>query len=333
LKAILKAVWKKRIVLNFNFQGIALRGFFLGVELKTRLASVSLERPTVLASGFLGVNSGILKRAAECGAGAVTTKSIGPEKRDGHNNPIIVELETGLINAVGLPTPGFKNMEEEWRELQDCKVPVIASIFGANVQEFVQVAEFVAQKKPAMIELNISCPNSKEHGVIFGTSREASFEVVSAVKNVAGKIPVMPKLTPQALNIAEIGKACEEAGADALCAINTLGPGMVINIEAHKPVLHYKTGGLSGPAIKPIAVRCVFQLFESVKIPILGLGGITNGRDAVEIIQAGASAVGVGTAIHYRGIEAFSQINREIEEWMQLNGFSSIEKLRGIAHD
>ncbi|MDO8647700.1 MAG: dihydroorotate dehydrogenase [Candidatus Diapherotrites archaeon] len=307
----------------------------MGNIINASLAGVELKTPTILASGFLGVNSGILKRAAECGAGAVTTKSIGFEKRDGHNNPTVFELEagTGLINAVGLPTPGFRNMEEEWLELKECKVPVIASIFGASVQEFVEVAEFVAGKKPAMIELNISCPNSKSHGQLFGTSKEASFEVTSAVKNVIGKIPLMPKLSPQALNIAEIGKACEEAGADALCAINTLGPGMVINIEARKPVLHYKTGGLSGPAIKPIAVRCVWQLFESVKIPILGLGGITNGRDAVEIIQAGASAVGVGTAIHYNGIEAFGKINSELEDWMQANGFSSIEKLRGIAHD
>lgn len=292
-----------------------------------------MEKPIVLASGILGVNAGILKRAAECGAGAVTTKSIGPERREGHNNPIICELEHGLINAVGLPTPGYLNMEVEWKELQECKVPVIASVFGASVQEFVQVAEFVAQKKPAMIELNISCPNSKSHGQLFGTSREASFEVVSAVKNAVGKIPVMPKLTPQALNIADIEKACEEAGADALCAINTLGPGMVINIEARKPVLHYKTGGISGPAIKPVAVRCVWQLFEAVKIPILGLGGISNGRDAVEIMQAGASAVGVGTAVHKRGVEAFSQINSEIEEWMKANEFSKIEELKGIAHE
>lgn len=305
----------------------------MGSIIKAKLASVELENPTVLASGFLGVNAGILKRVAESGAGAVTTKSIGPEKRDGHNNPIVCELEHGLINAVGLPTPGFKNMEEEWQELKDCKVPVIASIFGASVQEFVQVAEFVAQKKPAMIELNISCPNTQQHGVIFGTSKEASFEVTRAVKNVCGKIPVMAKLTPQALNIAEIGKACEEAGADALCAINTLGPGMVIDIEARKPVLHYKTGGLSGPAIKPIAVRCVYQLYEAVKIPILGLGGITNGRDAVEMIQAGASAVGIGTAIYYNGFEAFKIVNSELKEWMQANGFSKIEQLRGIAHE
>lgn len=303
------------------------------VELKASLANVQMEKPIVLASGILGVNAGILKRAAECGAGAVTTKSIGPERREGHNNPIICELEHGLINAVGLPTPGYLNMEVEWKELQECKVPVIASVFGASVQEFVQVAEFVAQKKPAMIELNISCPNSKSHGQLFGTSREASFEVVSAVKNAVGKIPVMPKLTPQALNIADIEKACEEAGADALCAINTLGPGMVINIEARKPVLHYKTGGISGPAIKPVAVRCVWQLFEAVKIPILGLGGISNGRDAVEIMQAGASAVGVGTAVHKRGVEAFSQINSEIEEWMKANEFSKIEELKGIAHE
>jgi dihydroorotate dehydrogenase (NAD+) catalytic subunit len=292
-----------------------------------------MKNPTVLASGFLGVNVEMLKRVVEQGAGAVTFKSIGPKVKSGHRNPTVLAYEWGVINAVGLPSSGYKDMEDELARIKEVKAPVFVSIYGASVEEFREVAEAVAKHKPAVIELNISCPNTKAEGMVFGCSEKHSAEVVAAVKEVAGKVPVMPKLTPQALDIAGVAKACEEAGADAIAAINTVGPGMLINIEAKKPVLDYKKGGISGPAIRPIAVRCVYEIYEAVDIPILGIGGVTEGRDAIEMMQAGATAVGIGSGIYYRGIDVFSKVCEEMKIWMKQNGYKDVKKLIGVAHE
>ncbi|MBN1941022.1 MAG: dihydroorotate dehydrogenase [Candidatus Diapherotrites archaeon] len=300
--------------------------------LETEFCKVKLGNPTVLASGILGTSAELLIRAAENGAGAVTIKSIGPREREGHNNPTIFEWEHGLINAVGLSSEGYKEMEDVWEALKKCPVPVIASIYGANVQEFIEVAENVAKQKPAIVEANISCPNSEKHGQVFGCNIDASAEVISAVKKAVGEIPLIAKLTPQAPNIAEIAKACEAAGADAICAINTVA-GMVINIEARKPVLHFKKGGLSGPAVKPVAVKCIWEIYEAVKIPILGVGGVSSGRDAIELMQAGASAIGIGSGVHFKGIDVFKKVCSEMEEWMNENGFANVKELVGIAHE
>ena len=167
--------------------------------------------------------------------------------------------------------------------------------------------------------------------MLFGTNPESSFDVVSAVKQVTGQIPVIPKLTPQALSIGEIAKACEEAGADALCAINTAGPGMLIDIESRKPILAYKKGGLSGPMIRPIAVRCVYEICQQTTLPVIGLGGVTTGRDAVEMIMAGATLVGVGSAVKSRGIDVFSTITSELAQWLEDHG-ATLEEIRGAAH-
>ena len=301
--------------------------------LETEFCGLKLKNPTVLASGILGTNAALLKRVVREGAGAVTMKSIGPREKLGHPNPTVIEWEHGLINAVGLPSPGYQNIESEFAELKNCSAPIIASIYGASVEEFETVAEAVAEYKPAIIEINISCPNTKKEGQIFGMSPEMATDVVSAVVAKTGKIPVMPKLTPQAPKIADIAIACEKAGANAICAVNTLGPGMLIDIEARKPILANKFGGVSGPAIKPIAVRCVYQIYRAVSIPILGMGGINSGKDAVEMMMAGASAVGIGTATHYRGIEAFKLIADEIKQWMKEHEVKSVKDLVGAAHD
>jgi len=291
-----------------------------------------LRNPTVLASGILGVTAAQLKRAEEGGAGAVTTKSIGPEERSGNRNPTCVALPHGLLNAMGLPSPGYEAMGEEWRQLKKMKVPVFASIYGASVDDFRRVAAYVADKKPALIELNISCPNTAEHGQVFGFEPSVAADVVEAVKDVCGKVPVSVKVTPNTHKIVDVAKACEEAGADAICAINTVS-GMAINIEARKPVLSFKKGGYSGPAVKPIAVRCVYEIYEAVEIPILGVGGITTGRDAIEMMQAGASAVGIGSGVYYRGPNVFRLVCDEMREWMRGNGFASAKSLTGAAHD
>ena len=298
--------------------------------MQTDFLSTSLKTPLVLASGVLGNNKAILERVWENGCGLPTMKSIGPAPREGHKNPTVIDLGEGMINAVGLPTPGYENMEEEWQELASRKFPVNASIYGGSVDEFVRVAEFVCAKGPDFIELNISCPNSEKHGMIFGVNAESSHAVVSAVKKVID-VPLIAKLTPAAPDIGAIAKACEDGGADAICAINTAGPGMVIDIESRMPVLAFKKGGLSGPMIKPIAVRCVYDIYKAVSIPIIGLGGISTGEDAVEIIMAGASLVGIGTAVRYRGITVFNKVNKELETWLADHD-TRIDQIRGAAH-
>jgi len=290
----------------------------------------TLKNHTVLASGILGNSKDILERVYENGCGLVTLKSIGPEQRDGHKNPTVIDLGCGMINAVGLPSPGYLNMENEWAELENRNFPIIASIYGGSVDEYRRVAEYVSAKKPDFIEINISCPNSEQHGMIFGINRESSRDVVSAVKSVIS-IPLIVKLTPQAPDIADIAKTCEDAGADAICAINTVGPGMVIDIESGRPVLAFKKGGLSGPMIKPIAIRCVFDIYKAVSIPIIGLGGIMTGEDAIEMIMAGASLVGIGTAVRYRGIDVFKKVADEMDAWLKSHNLSHTD-IKGAAH-
>ena len=298
--------------------------------MQTTFLGKTLHTPLVLASGVLGNNKAILERVWENGCGLPTMKSIGPAPREGHKNPTVIDLGNGMINAVGLPSPGYLNMEEEWQELSDRAFPVTASIYGGSVDEFVRVAEFVSAKGPDFIELNISCPNSDEHGMLFGVNAQSSHDVVAAVKKVID-VPLIAKLTPAAPNIAGIATACEDAGADAICAINTAGPGMIIDIESRCPVLAFKTGGLSGPMIKPIAVRCVYDVFRAVAIPIIGLGGISTGKDAIEIIMAGATLVGIGTAVRYRGINVFDKVNKEINDWLTAHD-TTMEEIRGAAH-
>jgi dihydroorotate dehydrogenase (NAD+) catalytic subunit len=295
---------------------------FLGKTLKT---------PLVLASGILGNNAGILERVHGAGCGLVTMKSIGPEPRDGHNNPTVIDLGGGMINAVGLPTPGYDQMDAEWQDLADRTFPLNASIYGGSVEEFVKVAQYVSDKGPDFIEINISCPNSDRHGMLFGVDEKAAFAVTDAVKRVIA-VPLIAKLTPAAPDIGKIAKACEDAGADAICAINTAGPGMVIDIEARMPVLAFKKGGLSGPMIKPVAVRCVYDIYRAVSIPIIGLGGVTTGEDAVELFMAGATLVGMGSAVRYRGIDVFDQVNRELADWLT-DHHTTRDEILGAAHE
>ncbi len=297
------------------------------VELATSLSSVKLKNPLVLSSGILGTTAPLLKRVFCAGAGAVTTKSMGPRPREGHDNPIVVETEGGLLNTVGLPTPGYKKMSKEWKELKEVKTQhpnfvLIASIFGGRVSEYEKVAEYVAGKKPDIIELNLSCPNVSFHGRIFGSDADMTFEVVKKVKATVGEIPVMPKLSPNTPQITEIASACEEAGADIISAINTVGPGMIIDIEMGAPVLSKKKGGLSGPVIKPIALRCVYEIYEEVRLPILGIGGVTKGEDVVELMMAGASAVGIGSGVFYRGVSVFKKIQDELVTWLTEHNYN-----------
>lgn len=301
-------------------------------DLSIEYCGMKLQNPTILASGFLGVAPLTMKRVEKSGAGAVTTKSISAIERQGHNNPTVVANEHFMLNAVGLSTAGADHFPEEWDELQIMKIPVIVSIYGDSIDAFVEAAKKICKFDIPALELDMSCPNVSKGGLEFCTSEETAYELVSRVKQVAGNVPVIAKLGPATHLLVEVAKACEKAGASGICAINTM-PGMVIDIEARKPVLHFKSGGISGCALKPIAVNCVYKIYKNVKIPICGTGGITTGRDAIEMIMAGATTIGIGTATYYRGVDAFKKICKEMSDWMKKNGYKNLEEIRGIAHE
>lgn len=302
--------------------------------LSVSLAGAKLQNPTILASGVLGTTGASLIRVAKEGAGAVTTKSISLKARKGHPTPVITTFDAGMLNAVGLSNPGVDEFLPELKKAAEgAGAPVIASIFASTIEEFGELAKKVSAAKPSIIELNISCPNvNDEFGRPFACDAGSASEVVRAAKN-GTSIPVFVKLSPNVPDIGAIAKAVEKAGADGITAINTAGPGMQINIEAAMPVLTNKAGGVSGPAIKPIAVRCVYDIYKATKLPIIGTGGVTNARDAVEMIMAGASAVGIGSAVYYGGVKVFSEIPKGMREFMGKEGYSKIEQMRGIAHE
>jgi dihydroorotate dehydrogenase (NAD+) catalytic subunit len=306
--------------------------------LTTSFLNLSLPSPLVLASGIWGTTVSLLVRAGEAGCGAVTAKSCGPTPRSGHVNPTCVDWGHGLINAIGLANPGVDAEVEllaAAREQLDARgVALFASIFAGPPEEFAIVARRVAEAKPAAIEVNISCPNvHSEFGEPYAADAAAAAEVTRHVVRAveAAGIPVIVKLAPNVPNIARIGKAVVDAGASALCAINTM-PGMVIDAESGQAILANRSGGISGPALKPIALKCIYDLHRACPdTPIIGTGGVTTGIDALEMVMAGATAVGVGSAVYYRGAEAITLIRREMEEWLDAHG-ASLEEIRGLAH-
>jgi dihydroorotate dehydrogenase (NAD+) catalytic subunit len=306
-------------------------------SLNVSLCGIDLPNPLVLASGILGTDADLLARVAAAGAGAVTAKSCSLEPRTGHPNPTVLAWGPGLINAVGLANPGIETEVVELRRTKALLEPhgaaLIASVFGDTVESYARVAARVMDAAPDLVEVNISCPNvHDEFGIPFAADAIAAAEVTAAVKQaVAGRAPVLVKLSPNVTDIAAIARAVEAAGADGICAINTL-TGMIIDVHARRPVLANRTGGLSGPAIRPLAVRCVYDIYRAVSIPILGTGGVASGRDAVEMIMAGATAVGLGSSVYGDGPRVFGRVNQEMETLMAELGYTSVAELRGVAH-
>jgi len=299
-------------------------------RLKTNIAGLSLKNPLMNASGFLGLTACSLKRLAEAGLGAVVTKSIGLEARDGNPNPTIVETPCGLLNSMGLPNPGVNEMVQELkRTLKLLKVPLIVSIYGFNPDEYFEVSKRLDELEISAFEVNVSCPHVEKVGEI-GQKVDTVVEVVRKVKS-ATKKPVFVKLSPNVSNIVEIAKAAVNAGADAITAINTV-KAMVIDIETGKPVLSGKFGGLSGPAMKPIAIRCVYEIYREVDVPIIGCGGVTSWEDVVEFFMAGASAVQVGTAILHEDLNVFKRIIQGLERYLKRKNLKHVGELTGLAH-
>jgi dihydroorotate dehydrogenase (NAD+) catalytic subunit len=301
------------------------------------LCGVELSNPVILASGILGTEAELLARVAQAGAGAVTAKSCSILPRKGHPNPTVLAWEHGLINAVGLANPGVEMEAAELartkRLLRPLGSALIASVFADTVEHYAQAAAHIAEASPDLIEVNISCPNvHDEFGTPFASDASAAADVTAAVKeSVAGRMPVLVKLSPNTADIANIAQAVARAGADGITAINTL-TGMLIDVHAQQPILANRMGGLSGPAIRPLAVRCVYEIYQAIEIPIVGTGGVSNGRDAVEMIMAGATAVGVGSAVYDEGPEALGRIRDEMEQLITELGFSSVEQIQGAAH-
>jgi dihydroorotate dehydrogenase (NAD+) catalytic subunit len=305
------------------------------IDLAVELCGVRLRNPLVLASGIWGSNAGMLVRAARDGAGAVTAKSCSLDARVGHPNPTVLAWEGGLINAVGLSNPGAAvqagMLMQAKRELSDLGVALIASVFGDTPEGFAAAVQHIATAEPDLIELNVSCPNvESEFGRPFAFDPDATAAVTRSVRQV-WRGPLLVKLSPNAPNLVEVGKAAVDAGADGLTAVNTLGPGMIIDVHAGCPVLSNRVGGISGQALLPIAVRCVYELAAAVDVPIIGIGGVSRGSDAMQMIMAGATAVGLGSALYREGSAVFRRIADELVALMEVEEYADLS-FRGCAH-
>lgn len=303
------------------------------IDLTLKIKNLDLLNPTILASGLLGLDVETLKTVVKGGAGAVTMKSLTKEPRKGHNNPILVEIEGGFMNAVGYANKGIDKGIKEFN-LWDSNVPLIGSIVASTPEEFGEMTEKIQQIPIQALEIALSCPHTPGYGLLAGQGTpEATRAITKAVKKkLCLSIPLIVKLSPSVSALGEIAKAAESEGADAINMGNTLGPGMKIDINRASPILAFKVGGMSGPAVKPIMIRCVYDLYKAVKIPIIATGGITTGEDMIEAFMAGAVAVGVGTAIYYRGITVFKKIVHEAVLWIQKNNYKDFRSLIGLAH-
>jgi len=297
-------------------------------SLSTSIGTLTLERPSILASGILGISLDIFERLYRSGAGAVVTKSLSKEPWDGYVNPTIFSVKGGgWLNAVGLANPGateFSNMISKSHE-----VPIIVSLVGSTEDDFDFMVKQFENCKISAYELNLSCPHVAKVGLEVGDDVELVKKIVKNVKSNTN-VPVIAKVGLGTTNYLDtVGAACE-AGADGITAINTIRA-MAIDVETQKPILSNKIGGLSGTPIKPIAVRCVYEISSKFDVPIIGCGGISTWQDAVEFILAGASAVQFGSVLGEHWTEVFAEINNGIKNYMDKNGYSKMSEMIGNA--
>jgi dihydroorotate dehydrogenase (NAD+) catalytic subunit len=297
-------------------------------DLKTNIAGIKMKNPVMVASGTFGYGEEASKFVDLDKLGAIVTKTITLEPREGNPPPRIVETASGMLNAIGLQNKGVKDfIDNRLPFLSKFKTPVIANIAGESAKEYAELARLL-NKQPLVkgIEINISCPNVSKGGMFFCFDPNATEELVKTVRKETS-LPLIVKLSPNVTNIAAIAKKAEDAGADAISLINTL-LGTSIDIETRKFSLANKTGGLSGPAIKPVALRMVWQVANVVKIPIIGIGGIMTGEDAIEFFLAGASAVQIGTA-NFVDTQAPIRIVTEIKDYLETNNLTNLRELIG----
>ena len=300
------------------------------MSLEVEIAGLRLKNPILTASGCFGYGEEASDFFELGKLGGVVTKSITPLPRTGHPPPKVYETSSGMLNAIGLTNVGLeKFINDKLPKLRDCGTAVIVNIAGTTVDDYRMLAERLASKTGIdAIEINISCPNVDRGGLEFGASAEGAAKVTEAVKKVS-KVPVIPKLSPNVSDIVGIARAVESAGADAISLINTL-VGTAIDIETRQFKLSNRFGGLSGPAIKPVALAMVYKVAHQVKVPVIGLGGISSGRDVIEFMLAGATAVQIGTAC-FAEPAIFLRVIDEISAYLQTHGYTRITELIGKA--
>lgn len=292
-----------------------------------QIAGVTFKNPVMTASGTFGSGMEYSDFVDLNRLGAVVTKGVASVPWEGNPTPRVAETHGGMLNAIGLQNPGIDVfLERDLPFLQKYDTNVIVNVCGKTAEDYLAVVERLSDAPVSMLEINVSCPNVKEGGIAFGQRADLLYDIASQIKRKA-KQPVIMKLSPNVTDIAEMARAAEAAGADAVSLINTL-LGMKIDIHRRRFALANKTGGLSGPAIKPVALRMVYQAAQAVKIPIIGMGGIANGEDAVEFLLAGASAVAVG-AMNFANPYATVETVAGIEDYMRQHGIEDVGELIG----
>ena len=297
-------------------------------DIKVKIAGKEFKNPVTVASGTFGSGREYSEFIELSKLGAVTTKGVSNVAWEGNPTPRIAEVYGGMLNAIGLQNPGVDVfIERDLPFLEQQNTGIIVNVCGKTIEDYIEVVERLSESSVDMFEINISCPNVKEGGIAFGQSPDLIKEITSTLKSRSKK-PIIMKLSPNVTDITVMARAAQEAGADAISLINTI-TGMKIDIHKRKFVLANKTGGMSGPAIKPIALKMVYQAAQVVDIPIIAMGGITTAEDAIEFIMAGASMVSVGTANFYNPYASL-EIVEGIEEYLQQNSISNIAEIRGI---
>jgi len=312
------------------------------IDVSVNLCGIKLKNPTMLASGILGGTAGSLRRIAENGAGALITKSIGVTPRNGYQGPTVIEpMENVLLNAMGLPNPGYEEFINELNGTKDIEIPIIPSIFGSNESEFVKVAKAMEEAGSKMLEINISCPHPdpKCRNRLIGQDVDETGNVIKQIKKVV-KIPIIVKLSPNVTDIAEFAEVSAMSGADAISAINTI-QALEINPEFERPVLGNLVGGQSGASIRPIALRKVTDIVLKIKeleqegqineeIPVIGVGGVCNGEDIARFLLIGATCVQIGTAVK-DNLAVFDDSVQELKKYMVKKDYTSLNDFRGNA--
>ena len=298
---------------------------------EVKIAGVPFRNPVMTASGTFGSGMEYGEFVDLNALGGVVTKGVSMEPWQGNDTPRVTETQSGMLNAIGLQNPGIEVFcQRDLAYLENFETRVIVNVCGHTIPEYVAVVERLSQEKRVdLLEINVSCPNVKEGAIAFGVDKKALSEITSEIKKKA-KQPVIMKLSPNVTSIAEMAKAAEAAGADAISLINTI-TGMQIDIQKRKFVLANKTGGLSGPAIKPVAVRMVYECAQAVSIPIIGMGGIASAADALEFLLAGASAVAIGAA-NFHDPDATIKVIHGIEDYLRKNEVDDIHSLIGAVH-
>lgn len=298
------------------------------MDMRVKIAGVEWNNPVTVASGTFGSGEEYSEFVDLNRLGAVTTKGVANVPWPGNPTPRVAEIHSGMMNAIGLQNPGIDVFcERDIPFLRQFDTKIIVNVCGRSAEDYCEVVERLANEDVDMLEINISCPNVKEGGIAFGQNPKAAEEITKAVKKYA-KQPVIMKLSPNVTSIAEMAKAVEAGGADAISLINTL-TGMKIDINRRTFALANKTGGVSGPAVHPIAVRMVYEAANAVNVPIIGMGGIESAEDAIEMLLVGASAVSVGTANFYNPTVTMDIVDG-IEAYMKQNHFASVQDMVGI---